>query len=85
MGAKLRAVCRIVLRLAPLFEIAKEVFDEVTPRIDGEIAWDAGLAIRLGRPVRVIGRGYPGRRKAKPAHPGGRKQARREQAQLAAP
>jgi hypothetical protein len=32
-----------------LLEIAKEVCDVVTPTIYGEIAWDAGLAIRLGR------------------------------------
>ena len=42
---------------AQLLEIAKQVFDEVTPTTYGEIAWDAGLAIRIGRPVRVIGRG----------------------------
>jgi hypothetical protein len=68
-----------------LLEIAKQVFDEVTPTTYGEIAWDAGLAIRIGRPVRVIGRGNPARRKVKPAHPAGSKKARREQAQLPAP
>ena len=57
------------------------------PRIkrDGEIAWDAGLEIRLERPVRVIGRANPARRKVKPAHPAGSKKACREQAQLPAP
>jgi hypothetical protein len=49
----------------------------VTPTTYGEIAWDAGLAIRIGRPVRVIGRGNPARRKVKPAHPAGSKKARR--------
>jgi hypothetical protein len=68
-----------------LLEIAKEIFDEVTLTIYGEIAWDAGLAIRLGRPVRVIGRGNPARRKVKPAHSAGSKKARRERAQLPAP
>jgi hypothetical protein len=68
-----------------LLEIAKDVFDEVTPTISGEIAWDACLAIRLGRPVRVIGRGNPARRKVTPAHPSGSKKARGEQAQLPAP
>jgi hypothetical protein len=51
----------------------------------GEIAWDAGLEIRLERPVRVIRRANPARRKVKPAHPAGSKNACREQAQLPAP
>jgi hypothetical protein len=70
---------------APLLEIAKQVFDDVTPTNYGEIAWDAGLEIRLERPVRVIGRANPARRKVKPAHPAGSKNACREQAQLPAP
>jgi hypothetical protein len=76
MAANSELSWRIVLRSRALLEIAKQVCDAVTPTIYGEIAWDAGLAIRLGRPVRVIGNGNPAHRNVKPAHPAGSKKPR---------
>ena len=70
---------------APMLDIANEGFDEVPPTIDGEIARDAVLAIRLGCQVRFIVRGNPALRQVKPGHPSGSKQARRTQTQLTAP